>query len=217
MSQVEAGRYAGSRRPYEQPSRWEKLPHVQEQILTLRKAAQALLMAQDATQDGRRRSQHETQDAQAIRRVAAQSVEAVETSAVASLAEALSTATQIMRGRMGDFVREDGSVDLEALRRAPAGVVKKYAVDAEIRRQADGTSREVEKVKFETGDQLSAARLLVDHYDGLNAPKTVQPTVVLALLERAGGDDALFARMMGAADVIDVAPTSSERSEDNDR
>lgn len=106
-----------------------------------------------------------------------------EAKGVASLEEALSTASTIMRAKLGDFIDEAGRTDLEALRAAPAGVVRTYSVDSRVERDpSGGTFKEVEKVKFSVGDQLAAAQSLIRHYDGVDAPAPPAVVNILAIL-----------------------------------
>jgi len=87
---------------------------------------------------------------------------------IASLDEALGTATVVLRGRLGKFITEDGAVDLQRIRKAKAGLVRKYEI-SESMRQRRGEDVEVwdRKTRFEMESSLSAAKTLIDFY----APK----------------------------------------------
>lgn len=111
---------------------------------------------------------------------------------VADLAEALGHASRLMRSNVtAQAIREDGTVDIEALRNAPPGVLRKYKAKSRLERDPEGekgATREIEEVAFETESTLTAAQTLIRHYDAMDTPQVtpvVERTVVLAIM----GDD----------------------------
>jgi hypothetical protein len=156
LSQVEAARQAGSKRPYEAGSRWERHPKVKLRIATLRKAAEALTVAIAA--------QDTAQGAEATAQGAAQGNILP---AIADLAEVLQYQSHAMRtvgvrkvkrSWMEYEKQEDGSrlpVEVEA-------TVDGAAAAESLRRHYDG----LDKAPVPMVDQRQQAIVLVAGEEG---------------------------------------------------
>jgi phage terminase small subunit len=89
-------------------------------------------------------------------------------SAVADLAESLAKASEVLRANVvAQAIKEDGSVDIEVLRNAPPGVLKRYKTKSRMERDPDDPTKwtRVEEVAFEAESVMAAAQLLTRHYD----------------------------------------------------
>ncbi len=96
-----------------------------------------------------------------------------ERAAIADIAEVLSYHTATMRGRIGRYVREDGSIDVEKVRKAPGGAVKKYR--SRVQRLGSGEDAVVLETtaEIELSDPQAGANALLQHFQkagGMDKP-----------------------------------------------
>ncbi len=95
-----------------------------------------------------------------------------ERAAIADIAEVLEFHSATMRGRIGRYVREDGSIDIERVRKAPGGAVKKYK--SRTQRIGGDDSPVIETTaEIELADSQAAANALLTHFGktaGLDRP-----------------------------------------------
>lgn len=97
---------------------------------------------------------------------------------VATLGDALLVTSDIMRGRLGRFITESGDVDLERVRKAPSGVVKRFEVKTRSITTQDGPEILERTTQFELASSLAAAAKLIDYYE----PKKDAPAVNLNMV-----------------------------------
>jgi hypothetical protein len=83
---------------------------------------------------------------------------------IANLAEVLAYHTATMRGKIGRFIREDGSVDVESVRKAKGGAIKKYRSRTQKYGGEDGPIVET-TAEIELADSQAAANALLGHYN----------------------------------------------------
>jgi hypothetical protein len=91
---------------------------------------------------------------------------------IANLAEVLAFHTATMRGKLGRYVKEDGSVDVERVRKAPGGAIKKYRSRTQKYGGEDGPIVET-TAEIELADSQAAANALLGHFSktaGLDRP-----------------------------------------------
>lgn len=87
-----------------------------------------------------------------------------ERAAIADIAEVLEYQSAVMRGRIGKFVREDGSIDVATVRHARGGAIRKYR--SRTQRIGSEDSPVVETTaEIELADPQQAAAALLSHYD----------------------------------------------------
>jgi DNA-binding MarR family transcriptional regulator len=156
---TEAAREAGSKRPHEAGSRWEKAPLVRARIVLLKKGAGALVEAIATAQAAQVPAQEETQPEQDL---ASQETQAAALPHVADLAEVLQYTTHTVR-TVGRRKVKRGWIEYERL--------------------ADGSVRPVEVEETVDGDK--AADTLIRHLDavadrdaGLKQGTTVQALIL---------------------------------------
>jgi hypothetical protein len=112
---------------------------------------------------------------------------------VATLAETLAYCTRVMelgeiarRTRLADFMGYDGEFDIEKLKKAPPGYVHKLRIRSTTDEKGQVyATHEAETITPALG--LTAAQILVRHYDSLDIPpppsqKTVNVMAVLSEL-----------------------------------
>lgn len=112
--------------------------------------------------------------------ISQKAIQKAEEAAVADLSEALAKASDILRSNtVAKAIREDGSVDIEVLRTAPPGVLKKYKTKSRMERDPDDPTKwtRVEEVAFEAESALSAAQLLTRHYDAAKDRDAIKPAI----------------------------------------
>lgn len=107
--------------------------------------------------------------------------------AVSDLAESLEFLTTVQRARLGDYLTDRGEVDVERLRQAPAGLVRRFGRKVSRRVQGaasrDAEQIEDEHIQFELESAQSAAKTLVEYHTGAKVQPPQQRTVnVLAVL-----------------------------------
>lgn len=91
---------------------------------------------------------------------------------IATIAEVLAYHTSTMRGKIGKFIREDGSVDVEKVRKAKGGAIKKYRARTQKYGGEDGPIVET-TAEIELSDPQSAANALLGHFQkagGMDKP-----------------------------------------------
>ncbi len=88
-----------------------------------------------------------------------------ERAAIADIAEVLEYQSAAMRGRIGKFIRADGSVDVSRVRRARGGAIKKYK--SRTQRLGSGEDAVVLETtaEIELADPQVAAAALLNHYN----------------------------------------------------
>jgi hypothetical protein len=86
-----------------------------------------------------------------------------------------------MRGRVGRYVREDGSVDIERVRKAPGGAIKKYRSRTQKFGGDDGPIVET-TAEIELSDPQGAANALLGHYNKAGSGEA--PTVNIAVINQ---------------------------------
>lgn len=121
---------------------------------------------------------------------------------VATLSEALATATRIMRkSKTGDFITPEGEIDVRAIKAAPPGVVTGF--ERKVTTTEEG--QVFETVKFKVEPALNAAKTIIAHYDGLDKPPGGGQTNVLVQLVTQGDPKVLpVMRALLSAGAIDV-------------
>lgn len=148
--------------------------------LTKAKAASAVEALADVAARAKTR-EAQAKAAQAL----AQATEAEMATAIADRMEVLAHATSLMRHNVvAQAIRPDGTVDIEVLRSAPPGVLRKYKVKSIVQRDPSGErgeTREVEEIAFETESTLSATQALLRWYTP-EAPQQNNVTVNVAIL-----------------------------------
>jgi phage terminase small subunit len=85
---------------------------------------------------------------------------------VADLAECLEYLTTVKRARIGDYLTDSGEVDIQAIKNAPAGLIRKIKVRSTT--DAEGQVYAQHEIELESG--IVATQTLVRHYDALDAP-----------------------------------------------
>jgi hypothetical protein len=110
-----------------------------------------------------------------------------ERAAVASMREVLEYQTRVMRSKLGAFVKEGGGVDVEAVRNASDGIVRRFKSKMRTVRVGEEFVPEVE-TDIEIADPQKAADALMGHYHkigGLDKPQVnIASITVLAPEER---------------------------------
>lgn len=103
----------------------------------------------------------------------------IEKTRIASLQEALETASGIMRGRIGYFIDEEGRINLERVRAARRGVVRKYEITELVKPDGEDETVLERKTRFELESSLQAAKTLIDFHTDAKATKALGngPTV----------------------------------------
>ena len=80
---------------------------------------------------------------------------------IADLAEALAFKTTVMRTRIGDYITDQGEIDLAKVKEAPPGIFR----DVEVKSTTDSEGQVYAQHKLKSESALSAAQSLVKHYE----------------------------------------------------
>lgn len=195
LTMTEAAAEAGSKRPSEAGSRWDKDPFVLAAVADIKDRALAVRQVADAIaiQAGygpaTGRAQVPAQAAAEFTQAVTQVAQAAVARRIASRDDALGILTCVMEGRLGAYLREDGSADVGMLRDAPPGVVKAL-------RWKDG-----EIVGLTLESSVTAAKAIIEHYAG-KGPVGGSTTVNLGVIVGKLPEDVQrqLARAMLAAD-----------------
>lgn len=155
-----AAAVAGSLKPLVVAYRWLRMPKVKEYIIALENAALGM------TIDPQGRDS-------AVVTATASAIEIDET--IAEEREILQTATALMRARMGDFLSEDGDVQVDKVRQAGPGIVRDYEVVTTTYNRGESPVREV-TTKLRLVDGLSAVALC-GKFHGLDKRKVPKKQV----------------------------------------
>lgn len=86
-----------------------------------------------------------------------------ERAAIADIAEVLEYQSAAMRGRIGRFIREDGSVDVAKVRTAKGGAIKKYRARTQRFERNEEQITET-TAEIELADPQVAAAALLGHF-----------------------------------------------------
>lgn len=95
-----------------------------------------------------------------------------ERAAIASIAETLEFHTAVMRGRIGKFIKPDGSVDIKRVRKAKGGAIKKYRARTQSFTRGDEPVTET-TAEIELSDPQASANALLSHFQkagGMDKP-----------------------------------------------
>jgi hypothetical protein len=101
---------------------------------------------------------------------------------IASIAEVLQYHSRVMRGRVGRYIREDGTVDVERVRKAPGGAIKKYRSTTRKLGTGDDAIVLETTADIELSDPQGAANALLGHYSKLGPSDA--PVVNVAIINQ---------------------------------
>jgi hypothetical protein len=161
QNQTAAAKAAGSSQPAMMGSKWMRLDKVKQYLA-------------------------------AISKKAIQKAERSHNNAVADLAESLAKASEVLRANVvAQAIKEDGSVDIEVLRNAPPGVLKKYKTKSRMERDPTDPEKwtRVEEVAFEAESVMSAAQLLTRHYDAVKDREEKKAPQVNILIQQLSTEE----------------------------
>lgn len=118
----------------------------------------------------------------ALAAIVGKAIAKAERGAVADLAEVLEYQTTVMRSKAADYFDDEGQLDMERVREAPAGLVRKIRMHSVTQTFGKVETTSVTH-ELETESALAASQALLRHYDGLDKPRDAAPTInILAIL-----------------------------------
>lgn len=112
----------------------------------------------------------------AIAGIVGKAMAKAERGAIADVAEVLEFQTTVMRSKTADLFDDAGQLDMEAVKDAPAGLVRKIRMHSITQTFGKVETTSVTH-EVETESALAAANALMRHYDGLDKPKDPPPTI----------------------------------------
>lgn len=120
--------------------------------------------------------------------------------AIADLVECLETLTKVQRVNLADFMGDHGEIDIEKLRKAPAGVLKKL----KIRSTTDEKGQVFAEHEVAVESAVTAAQAMIRHYDGLDQPSGPQVNIGAIMLNLPAETAKQLGRALLAQGAIDT-------------
>lgn len=133
-------------------------------------------------------------------------IEKEEATAVANLQECLVYLTTVMRASLPDFIDTLGSVIVEELHKAPAGLVRRYYKTSTTVQHGESVITN-ERTGLELESAMTAAVRLIEHHRNVNAPQGVSAGAMLeALATVPAAQLEVVLQVLRAAHARDVTP-----------
>jgi hypothetical protein len=105
--------------------------------------------------------------------------------AIATLRDVLLGNTRVMNARIGKYIKDDGTPDIEAIRKAPPGVIKSWKTKTRMVKagEAELFIPEVE-ADFDMADAQQARNALLGHFQKVKGLGEQKPVINVAVIQQ---------------------------------